>query len=262
MKSGMFEDGNGQKQPEPTRNRGSTGSTAKLPFSSSNTTIYKNLLDPLGNNSRETREHDPDLGEQDIITHEVDSEVNFQIKRNRGSTSSEDQINTSEEVPNIDCENFISDCAREAERGRSSDFPATDRGGPRPVPRLINRGRQMTDEAEGVQTRVVSKPGLSFQLDPLHDSPGAEPQHGGKCANQFDDEYMVIGGHVDPLIQERILNFEYVDFSKLIPRDRVAKFEDTRFELVVRRGGVHLLCSGLRQGCDYYPKFLAVGAGI
>ena len=47
---------------------------------------------------------------------------------------------------------------------------------------------------------------------------------------------MMIGGHVESSLQENIINFEYVDFSKLIPRDRIAKFEDNRFKLVMKGG--------------------------
>ena len=59
---------------------------------------------------------------------------------------------------------------------------------------------------------------------------------GGQVSVKFDEEYMSIGGHVDVSLQKKIINFDYVDFSRLIPRDKVTKFEDNRFELVMKGG--------------------------
>ena len=41
---------------------------------------------------------------------------------------------------------------------------------------------------------------------------------------------------MDSSLQEKIINFEYVDFSRLIPRDKVSKLEDNHFELMVKGG--------------------------
>ena len=38
---------------------------------------------------------------------------------------------------------------------------------------------------------------------------------------RIDNDYVVIGAHIDEVTQLKILRGEYVDFSKLIPRDKV-----------------------------------------
>ena len=47
---------------------------------------------------------------------------------------------------------------------------------------------------------------------------------------------MVMGSHVEDSLCKKILNNEYVDFSQLLPRDRVNLEEDQRMELVNRNG--------------------------
>ena len=47
---------------------------------------------------------------------------------------------------------------------------------------------------------------------------------------------MIIGGHVDEATQLKIVRGEYVDFSKLIPRDHTLNEGDTRLELIVCNG--------------------------
>ena len=68
----------------------------------------------------------------------------------------------------------------------------------------------------------------------------------GKSDNMFnneyiqsfmmDDEYMLVGAHVDEATYSKIIEGIYVDFGKLIPRDRIAVEEDQRLEMVIRGG--------------------------
>ena len=52
----------------------------------------------------------------------------------------------------------------------------------------------------------------------------------------IDQDYLVVGGHVDQAMQEKIINSEYIDFGKLLPKDRILAEEDSRLELVVKNG--------------------------
>ena len=70
--------------------------------------------------------------------------------------------------------------------------------------------------------------------------------------NQFmrtammDEDYLVVAAHVDESLERRIRNGEYVDFSRLIPRDRVQMQQDNRIELVNQNG--HLSCTTVSPG--------------
>ena len=57
----------------------------------------------------------------------------------------------------------------------------------------------------------------------------------------IDQEYLVIGGHIDSALQQKIIDFEYVDFARLLPKDRVTNLDDHRFELIVRGGNTYFM---------------------
>ena len=52
-----------------------------------------------------------------------------------------------------------------------------------------------------------------------------------------DEDYLLVASHVDSLTYSKIIASEYVDFAKLIPRDRVLQEDDgNRLELVIKNG--------------------------
>ena len=53
---------------------------------------------------------------------------------------------------------------------------------------------------------------------------------------KVDQDYLVIGGHIDESTQLKIIIGKYIDFSKLIPRDKILVEEENRLELVVKNG--------------------------
>ena len=44
----------------------------------------------------------------------------------------------------------------------------------------------------------------------------------------MDQDYQMIDTHVDESIKRKIQNFEYIDFSKLVSRNRMSREEDQR----------------------------------
>ena len=48
-----------------------------------------------------------------------------------------------------------------------------------------------------------------------------------------DDDYLLVPSHVDPATLNKIISGEYVDFSKLLHRDKILQEEDQRLEVVV-----------------------------
>ena len=47
-----------------------------------------------------------------------------------------------------------------------------------------------------------------------------------------DEDYSVLGSHLDSLLRKKIIEHEYVDFARLLPRDRVKIESDNRMEMV------------------------------
>ena len=56
-------------------------------------------------------------------------------------------------------------------------------------------------------------------------------------STSLDEDYIVVGNHIDKSMRNKIANSEYVDFAKLIPRDRfISGEEDHCMEMVNRNG--------------------------
>ena len=51
-----------------------------------------------------------------------------------------------------------------------------------------------------------------------------------------DKSYQLVASHLDDGIQEKIVNREYVDFERLVPKDRVLVVDDSTYEMIVRDG--------------------------
>ena len=68
------------------------------------------------------------------------------------------------------------------------------------------------------------------------------PQPKGRTRGEFqftakmDEDYLVVGGHIDDTMQGKIIRGEYINFGKLLSRDKIVAEEDGRLELVVKNG--------------------------
>ena len=48
----------------------------------------------------------------------------------------------------------------------------------------------------------------------------------------IDENYLVVGTHLDSSIKQKIINHEYVDFAHLLPKDRITKEEDHCMDII------------------------------
>ena len=196
-------------------------------FSQSETTIYKEALVPEGNNSVLQPPEDQESDKIEV----VDKEISFHIKR-KDSTSSDDQIDTSDKL--LDVDKFIADCQEDARRR------SRDRDGERSSDNMNahHRRTSQTDqaikEAEAAKARMMATPG-KYPLE-IHEIDNFR-QH----ANIVDESYLVIGNQIDDGLRRKIVNHEYVDFAKLLSTDRLTNEEDTRMELVSRGGSTYFV---------------------
>ena len=51
-----------------------------------------------------------------------------------------------------------------------------------------------------------------------------------------DENYMLVAAHLEESLQGGIIKGEYVDFSRLIPRDRILEEEDETMQMIVKNG--------------------------
>ena len=95
------------------------------------------------------------------------------------------------------------------------------------------KSEKMIKDAEEAKIRILQAPGKAQILSPNFDQTDKADR---LYSSIIDEEYMVLTNHVDKLTQERIQNGEYVDLSKLIPKDKVLVEDDNRMQLVIRNG--------------------------
>ena len=61
------------------------------------------------------------------------------------------------------------------------------------------------------------------------------------CTAMMDEDYLIVAAHVDESLECRVRNGEFIDFARLLLRDRVQIEQDKRVELVNQNG--HLTCA-------------------
>ena len=80
-------------------------------------------------------------------------------------------------------------------------------------------------DAKNAKARIYPKTGNANQSENF------------KTTAMMDEDYLVIGAHIDESMQQKIVRGEYIDFGKLLPRDKIiSSEEDNRLELVIRNG--------------------------
>ena len=107
-----------------------------------------------------------------------------------------------------------------------------------------DQAREIIKEAEQSKARILELPGESYNKYGPFRQGNFEPRKRGciDYTQQFihsamvDEQYSMVATHVDEIMYRKITNCEYVDFSKLIPRDKVWEEDNHTLELVQRGG--------------------------
>ena len=151
----------------------------------------------------------------------------------RDSSSSDEPVDTSDEmlVEMDETDKFINSCIvgdgkqdRRGGRDREEPQPSTSRYQQGPRPRELSRGEEMVKEAETAKARMLATSGKPDLMNLRVQS------------SMVDEDYVVISANIDDNMCHKIQNNEYVDFGKLLPRDRIMLEEDHRMELVSKGG--------------------------
>ena len=161
---------------------------ATLVNSESDTTIYHKVVMPESTTQSQEKDY-----------REVDSEVTFKIVKEgqRVSTSSEEQIDTSDEMLDVDVHRFIADCAQEVKEGNIGNAEMDE-----------NKRDNMIKEAEAAKARMLATPGKN-PFEPQHDF-----HKFVNCqATVVDQNYIMVGSNIDEQLRHKIINHEYIDFT-------------------------------------------------
>ena len=96
---------------------------------------------------------------------------------------------------------------------------------------------------EANKIAILGAPGKDTKSnDNCHKLPMLDHQYSVDVANNFvhsavvDELYTLVALHVDEASIRKIHDHEYVDFAKLVPRDRVLAEDEVKLEMVMRGG--------------------------
>ena len=155
--------------------------------------------------------------------------INTSDEMETGMQVDEDRINGYECNNRIGSENFVGE--------RLSEFCEGQRR------MQENRGdreqQHSTDEIEWKAEREIKQAeAMKAKMNNIKGNYDREKFFKGEIAHSMfvDEDYSMMGGHVDMSTRAKIENNEYVNFSRLLPRDRLYETEEKRMELVNRNG--------------------------
>ena len=117
----------------------------------------------------------------------------------------------------------------------------------------------MIREAEASRARIYEVPGkpmVTFNNEAYQQ--GSGPLSMGRMpmtpvsnlvhAALLDEDYLLVGNYIDDSVRRKIGNGEYVDFSKLLLKDRTSAEEDNRMEMVNKGGMSYWVPVSDREG--------------
>ena len=166
--------------------------------------------------------------------------------KKRVSSSSEECVDISDETLGLIAEpDFVPDYeddeevqpttstgGRQGVRDCSNPMRVTD-GARRPVPNSQDdqeltpeeKAEKHIIEAEAAKANIFAAP-----------SGKRQDQEGFRFIAEMDQDYLVVGSHIDENMQSSIIRGEYIDFGKLLPKDRVTPNNEGRMELTMKNG--------------------------
>ena len=65
----------------------------------------------------------------------------------------------------------------------------------------------------------------------------------------------MIGSHINQVTQEKIANSGYVDFSKLLPKDKILIEDDNQLELVIKNGKPYWMLTQVMVSISNFNKW-------
>ena len=209
-----------------------------LSQSDSETTVYKAAI--VMENDKHVDQDDPE------ISFKL-SKGNDNLQQRRESSSSDDQIDTSDEL--LDVETFIAECQENAKKTQGE----TLRAGRDEFNRVQQaRREEVVHNAEAGKARAYATPGnipFSVELTPAVINPNIHQ------ASVVDKNYVVIGNNLDKVLKSKIIQHQYIDFARLLPKDRMVNEDDHRMELVQKGGATFFVPVSGRENAGAISSF-------
>ena len=215
--------------------------------------VSDNQADPKsqGSRSEETFYKNAVMDETNLP---IDRIINVDNGAKRISSSSEEGelINTSDELDrtNITIDQLIAETRKEGrveQQGATAQGRDSDR---RPMQHYQQSPEERADDlikqVEKSKARIFPTPGENFEQivsrqcddepEIITESVKRANMAMGRSALAIDEDYLLIGGHVEDSVRIKIEKGEYVDLAKLIQKDKILAEDDRRLNMVIKNG--------------------------
>ena len=96
------------------------------------------------------------------------------------------------------------------------------------------RADKLVKDAEAVKARILEAPGNTL----LHQNRMLDVNSDFVHSAMVDESFLLVVSHIDQITYDKIVNGEYVDFSRLIPKDKVLIEEENKMQLVNKDGQI------------------------
>ena len=223
-------------------------------ISQSELTIYRNAVEQSkrGSSSSEelidTSNEERDMGEEEYLMQR--NPVSFAYEKDFVEFS-EREIQKAKELDR-DRRANVSDRRRDRqdryEESNRFDYRSDDVYRPLPPAQrrdlVGEKSKRLVNEAENAKARIYEVPGeFNYYLDEnsVHDHDQMVSMNQRKASTaEMDEDYRLVASHIDHRTRVQILNHEYVDFSKLLPRSKLGMHDDgeQQFMQIVNKGGM------------------------
>ena len=106
------------------------------------------------------------------------------------------------------------------------------------------RADQMIKEAEAVKARILDAPGRGYQFnDQMYGNETEQIDFRNNFVHSVmvDESFLLVASHLDQNTYDKIVKGEYVDFARLIPKDKVLMEEENKMQMVNRDGQMYFV---------------------
>ena len=189
---------------------------------------------------RAVRQVAPNLENQiDSFINNIRNKVGKSAEHRKHSSSSDELMDTSNECESaalIDNNSFVGDAgpSKDGHFNMSAHVEKTAE-------------EQVADsfiwQAEKSKAKLLGVSGTNYFAKEVSNT---NEQHNVQAATPFlnvahmDEDYQMIDSHIEEAIREKITSFEFVDFSKLLVKNKSLRDGDQRMEIVSRNGMTYL----------------------
>ena len=147
----------------------------------------------------------------------------------RCSTSSEENFNLSDETFENAIEPFTGQVPKVQGSSRKRSCDEFEQPSASTSRRQLDedpeeQARRAIRDAEGKKAKIFPTTGESVLPDNFN------------SIVKIDHDYQLVGSHIHQTTREKIARGKYVDFGKLLPKDRILAEEDDCLELVIKQG--------------------------